>query len=819
VIHLNYASVQWSQESRQGTEGDVRPHLLFLLAMMITPFLVAAQEKTPVAASEPQLSGAVVDTSSAVIAGATVLVRSANGTDQKTTVSDTNGSFIISGLSAGNYRLVASSPGFETQEMPVTIGTTEAAAPLRISLAVRSVSTTMNVEGRADSLIGIADSATQGTVGATEIQDRPILRAGEILETVPGVIITQHAGGGKANQYFLRGFNLDHATDFAIFLDGMPLNLPSHAHGEGYSDMNTVIPELVERVDYEKGPYYADVGNYGSAGSAHLEFFKTLPQNFFQVEGGMYGYERAVFGASQKLGSGSLLYGGDVSHDDGPWVHPDDYLKFNGILTYSQGDEANGFSITARGYHGKWNSSDQIPGDATPLVGFFGALNPTDGGNSQRYSLQAEWHRQGTNSETKVMVYGFYYDLDLFSDFTYYLTDPAHGDQFEQKDNRWVLGLDAHHTIFSQWFGRKVGNTFGLQFRNDWVHNGLFQTENRVRVDKTDSDTGTTLPATTQEDRFTDAQVGFYWESRIQWAENFRTVAALRGDLGYVDVTSLVTSANSGTANKFLPSPKLGLIFGPWSKTEFYVQGGFSFHSNDARGATQTVEPVSADNPYPNTPSSRIPLLIPTKGAEIGVRTAVVSHLQNTVSLWYLRSASELQQDGDTGSTVASTSPSNRYGVEWANYYTPLEHVAFDFDIADSRAFFTTVDGDDAAPNSPGGKRVPEAVGLVVSSGITLRDYGRFSASLRLRAFGPRDLTSDGIYRSNATVLLNAEMGYGISRQWRVSAEFLNLLNRRDHDIDYAYAYQTTPTGSAAFGDVFHPVEPFQVRFGLRRTL
>ena len=360
---------------------------LLLFSILLVPGLLFCQGIT-------QLSGTVVDTSGAVIAGATVQVRSANGTVQITTQSDANGSFIISGLSAGNYRLVVSNPGFETKEIPVTIGTTEAPAPLRISLAVSSVSTTVNVQGREDSLIGIADSATQGTVGATEIQDRPILRSGEILETVPGVIITQHAGGGKANQYFLRGFNLDHGTDFAIFLDGMPLNLPSHAHGEGYADMNTVIPEFVERVNFEKGPYYADVGNYGSAGSAHLVFFKTLPQNFFQVEGGMYGYGRAVFGVSQKLGSGNLLYGGEAYHDDGPWKHPDDYYKFNGLLTYSQGGDANGFSITARGYHGKWNSSDQIADNAVPLVGFFGTLNPTDGGNSQRYSLQAEWHRQ-----------------------------------------------------------------------------------------------------------------------------------------------------------------------------------------------------------------------------------------------------------------------------------------------------------------------------------------------------------------------------------------------------------------------------------------
>ncbi len=791
---------------------------LFHYALVFTFFCSVPTLSAQEVAKPPQLSGTVVDSSGAAIAGATVQVRSENGTVLTTTRSDSNGSFTISGLSAGNYRLVVSRADFGTKELPVTIGTTETQSALRISLAVSAVSETINVQGREDDLVGLAESATQGTVGAKEIQDRPILRSGELLETVPGVIITQHAGGGKANQYFLRGFNLDHGTDFAVFTDDMPLNLPSHAHGEGYADMNTVIPEFVQTVNYEKGPYYADVGNYGSAGSAHLEFFKTLPQNFFEVDAGMYGYERGVFGVSQKLGSGSLLYGGEVSHDDGPWKYPDDYLKFNGILTYSQGDSANGFSITARGYHGKWNSSDQIAENAVPLVGFFGTLNPTDGGKSQRYSLQTEWHRERAKSRTKITLYGFYYDLDLFSDFTYYLTDPVHGDQFEQKDRRWVIGLDARHTIFSQWFGRKVENTFGLQVRNDWVHNGLFQTENRVRVDKTDSDTGTILPATTEADRFTDTQVGFYWENTIHWSDKFRTVAAVRGDVGHVDVTSLVTPANSGTATKALPSPKLSLIFGPWSKTEFYVQGGFGFHSNDARGATQSVEPVSADYPYPNTPASRIPLLIPTKGGEIGVRTTAASHLQSTLSLWYLRSDSELQQSGDTGGTVASKQPSNRYGVEWANYYTPLEHLAFDFDLAGSRAFFTSIDADDAAPDSPGGKRVPEAVGLVIASGLTLHDLKGFLGSLRLRYFGPRDLTSDGIYRSRSTALLNAGAGYQINKTWRVSVELLNLLNRRDHDIDYAYTSQITPTAPPAFTDVFHPVEPFQVRVGIHYT-
>jgi outer membrane receptor protein involved in Fe transport len=330
------------------------------------------------------------------------------------------------------------------------------------------------------------------------------------------------------------------------------------------------------------------------------------------------------------------------------------------------------------------------------------------------------------------------------------------------------------------------------------------------------------LPATTEADYFTDTQAGLYVENRVKWTDKFRSVLAMRGDLDYFDVTSLVTPANSGTSAALLPEPKMSLIFGPWAKTEFYAQGGFSFHSNDGRGATQSVQPVSADNPYPNTPVARIPGLVQTKGAEIGVRTLAVPNLQSTVSLWYLYSDSELQQDGDTGTTVASKEPSNRYGVEWANYYTPIKHLAFDFDLAESTARFTSADAADAAPISPGstilgpgGTRVPEAVGAVISSGITLHGLSGFSASLRLRYFGPRDLTSDGIYRSDATMLLNAEAGYQINKTWRIFAEFLNVLDSRGHDIDYAYTSRITPTATPVFTDVFHPVEPFQLRVGL----
>ncbi|MGA3071713.1 MAG: hypothetical protein ABSD43_16015, partial [Terracidiphilus sp.] len=383
-----------------------------------------------------------------------------------------------------------------------------------------------------------------------------------------------------------------------------------------------------------------------------------------------------------------------------------------------------------------------------------------------------------------------------------------------------------------------------------------------------DTATCPTLPASTSRDNFTDMIGSAFVENKIQWASRFRSVLALRGDeekfvvtsLAYPNLTNLSdgttaipNALNSGSAVKFLPSPKASLIFGPRASTEFYLQGGFSFHSNDGRGSTQKVEPVSPDYPYPGQIQPKISPLVEQKGGEIGARTTAIPHLQSTFELWYLHSNSELTQDGDTGGTLPSEQSSNRYGLEWANYYTPTEHLAFDADIADSRAQFTLVDPFDASYQvvnaplyvcttgaascptvsgnydgnvywqqaGPGGKLVPEAVKVVVSSGATLHDYKGFTSSLRLRYFGPRNLTSDGLYQSNQTVLLNGEIGYKLFKKWRVMAELLNMLDRKDADIDYAYVYQITPNAVAtppAFGRVTHPTEPFLARFSLGRS-
>jgi len=674
----------------------------------------------------------------------------------------------------------------------------------------------MVVKGRQDDLVGIANSATQGSIGSDELSYRPLLRTGEILETVPGLIITQHAGGGKANQYFTRGFNLDHGTDFATDVDGMGVNLPSHAHGQGYADLNIVIPELIDRLDYEKGPYYAANGDFSTVGAAHIVYADSLPADILKVEGGTDHYERVLYAGSTQVGSGNLLEGFEVYHEDGPWVVPDDYTRYNGVLKYSQGNSALGYSVMAMADHGVWNSTDQVSASAVASgqIPFYGSQSPTDGGYSQRYSIQAEWHSQDADSATQIMAYAFHYDLNLFSNFTYYLASPD-GDQFEQDDNRNVAGLKANHTLNGQIMGHKMETTLGTEDQMSWIDLGLYQTVDQVRTNKVDYN-GNLIPATTKVDAVNELSGNLYLDNRIWWTDKFRTDFGLREDVYNIDVRDL-DPANSGNRTDALASPKLSLDYDPWPKTEFYLQGGYGFHSNDARADTATV------NPDYSIVGTHLPVLVPARGAEIGVRTSAVDKLQSTLSLWYLHNDSELYFNGidaDSGETTASQQSTHRYGIEWSNFYTPIPELTFDFDYADSWAYFNepTTAAEDL---TPGGTLVDEAISQSLSGGVTVKVTGGWDATLRLRYFGPRPLVSDGSVKSDSTTIVNLGVGYRINRIWRLTADVLNLLDRRDHDIDYYYQSRNSPAPGAPSPDEdhFHPVEPIEFRLGFEAKL
>ena len=647
------------------------------------------------------------------------------------------------------------------------------------------------VSGRADSLVGFADSASEGFVGSDHLEFRPLLRPAEVLETVPGLLATQHSGSGKANQYYSRGFNLDHGTDFATSVDGIPVNLPTHAHGQGYTDLNFLIPELVQSVHYRKGPYYADVGDFGSAGAAELGYVERLDRSLTSITGGSFGYERFLTAGSPAMAGGNLLYAFEAAHDDGPWVHPQDYQKVNGLLRFTRQVGDNEFHLTASAYSGRWNSTDQIPLRAVGILegGRFGAVDPTDGGDSHRFSLSGSWERDTDSGHTEVEVYGVYYDLDLFSNFTYFLKDPVRGDQFEQRDQRGFGGLKAHHTLRHEILGRDAEFTAGLQVRGDLISNGINHTEARQFL------------SLTREDRVGQVSVSPYVEQKTHWTDWLRSTAGVRGDLDHFDVTSNL-AANSGSVDRALVSPKASLAFGPWAATEFYVSGGLGFHSNDGRGATTHVDPRD-----PTVPLNPVNPLVRTYGAEVGVRTTAVQGLQSTVSLWWLDLDSELVFSGDAGDTEVSR-PSRRYGIEFANYYAANPWITVDADFSVSHARFRTWD--------PVGQSIPGSVETVLAAGVSVHDpnpeRGVF-ASIRVRYFGPRPLVEDDSVRSHETLLLNAEIGYRFNRTWSLAVAAFNLLNRHDSDIDYLYASRLPGEAAGGVTDLhFHPVEPLGVR-------
>ena len=419
----------------------------------------------------------------------------------------------------------------------------------------------IDVTGRVENLIGIADTASEGDTSAEEIQYRPFARAGEVMETVPGLIITQHDGGGKANQYFLRGFNLDHGTDLATSLDGVPLNMPSHVHGQGYTDTNWLIPEIVKDVHFEKGPFSPEYGDFANAGNVEIENQTQLPKNILTAELGTLGYERLLAAASHKMGEGKLLYALETSHYDGAWDVPDNYRKMNGIVRFSEGDESSlagsGYSVSAQSYYGQWVGSEQVPERAVEggLIGRYGNLDPSDGGLTHRNSIYGEWHRRSEDSATQVNAFLVNYALNLYSDFTYFI-DQTNGDQIQQTETRYMGGVDAKHTLFGQIGSSAFDNTIGAQYRQDQVSEDLNHTTARVDV------------SGVRSDRVKQQNLAIWYENKTSWSPHFRSVIGARVD-NFIFNDASDNAGNSGAQSASAFSPKFNFIFGPFGKTEF----------------------------------------------------------------------------------------------------------------------------------------------------------------------------------------------------------------------------------------------------------
>jgi len=640
----------------------------------------------------------------------------------------------------------------------------------------------VEVRARADDLVGVASSATEGATGRQDLDRRPLLRPAELVETVPGVIATQHSGDGKANQYFLRGFNLDHGTDFSIWVDGVPVNMPSHGHGQGYADLNFLIPELVDSVRYRKGPYYADKGDFSAAGGVDMQLTDVLPEPLIQVTGGTFNYGRALAAGTREIGTNRVTAAIDLSHNDGPWERGENYDGVKAMLHMHHGDGANGFSLSAAGYDASWLSSDQVPRRAVDsgLIGSFGLIDPSDRGKTSRYSFSGEMRRGGDDAYTKLTGYLLSYNLSLFSNFTYFLDNPKGGDQFEQMDDRRIAGFEATHTWLRSWGSRPTETSVGIQARGDDIDNGLFRSQDAHRT------------ATVRTDQIRQLTGGVYAESLVHWSDKVRPRLGLRADFYSADVESNL-AANSGSASDVLLSPKLSVAFGPWKKTEIYVNAGSGFHSNDARGATIRVDPVTGE------PAERVQPLVRAKGADLGFRTTAVPGLQATLTFFLLELDSELLFAGDGGSTKASR-PSRRQGIEWTSFYQISDSVTADLDVTLAEARFTD--------DGPAGDRIPGALGRTVAAGLSFGEDRKIFGSLRWRYFGDAALIEDNSVRARSSSLLNGRIGYAFPTGVRLELDAFNLLDTKSSDVQYFYASRLPGEPEGGVEDIhFHPME------------
>lgn len=651
------------------------------------------------------------------------------------------------------------------------------------------------IEGRRVNLVGSSQSAAEGIVGKAEILQRPMLRTGEILETVPGLVVTQHSGTGKANQYFLRGFNLDHGTDFSTSIDGMPINMRTHGHGQGYTDLNFLIEESIDHIAYKKGPYYADVGDFSGAGSAQIETSNRVEQGFVEFTVGEDNYREITAIDSFEGNDSDWLYALNLNTYDGPWTDIEEDLSKKSILLKNSRSTENGdWNISLMLYDNNWNSADQIPQRAVTqgIIDELGSLDTTVGGESSRYSLNVQWE----NDKLQANVYAISYDLNLWSNFTYFLDDEVNGDQFEQVDQRSIYGGSFKYLEQSELAGKPINHETGLEVRYDDIDEvGLYKSLQRQRL------------GAIRSDAVDELSVGLFYENTIAWTSNLRSVVGLRYDYYDFDVNGLVTTnvnnvnltANEGSADDDIFSAKGSLIYSVSDEWETYISVGQGFHSNDARGTTVNIDPSDGSSIESVDP------LVRSFGYELGIRGFVSEKLNTSFSVWSLDLDSELLFVGDAGNTEPNGA-TQRYGFEMTAYYRLDDTWSLDLEYAYTDAKFSDV------PVGQG-HEVPGAIEQVLQAGVSANFDNGWFTSARLRYFGERPLNESGNIRSDSSTLANFRLGYR-HNNWTLKADILNAFDSNDHDIDYYYGSRlaSEPSGLETEDLHYHVLEPRTIR-------
>ena len=650
----------------------------------------------------------------------------------------------------------------------------------------------VTVTGRKKVLVGEARSASEGVISQVDIYKRPVQRPGDILEAVPGLIVTQHSGSGKSNQLYLRGFNLDHGTDFATWIDGMPVNMRSHGHGQGYTDINFLMPEIIEEMSFVKGPYHSEIGDFSSAGGVHIQTIDQLDKKSIKIGLGENGFNRILAMGSKKIESEVITGALELQGYDGPWIDiTEDVNKVNGFFKFARNNELGKRSITAMIYDNEWNSADQIPSRAISegIIDDFGSLDKTLGGSTRRMSVSSEYSHDHKTNKVVWRSYIIGYELDLWSNFTYLLDDPVGGDQFKQKDKRTIFGGSYENL----WVGNTESFTehrFGIDFRHDAVDEvGLYRSRERE------------IMGPIREDQVDESSISSFYEMSFDLRSSWRAVLGIRADAFKFKVNSKDYNLTDDDSD-FILSPKASIAYAFSDNNEMYFSYGNGFHSNDARGVITFADPITGEKLSPADP------LVKSTGFEWGIKALINEQLNTSLAVWSLELDSELLFVGDAGNTEANR-PSKRWGIEFNNLWSINEIWSLEADFAYSNAKF---DDEDLENRS-----VPGSL-KNVASGILSAEYpSGFFASFSFRYFGEVPLIEDGSIKSEGSTYANLALGW-LMDDWQVQLDILNIFDSNDHDIDYFYASRLAGEPANGYEDIhYHIFEPRQIRFYLSK--
>jgi len=674
----------------------------------------------------------------APLSGATVIISNNKGDN-----TNAFGKFSINSINAGQYELVISHISYKTEIIPV-----EVKEGLVSTVAISMKKTGLDL---AEVRVNGKKNSSLNTIGSVDIMLRPVNTSQDVLRIVPGLFIAQHAGGGKAEQIFLRGYDIDHGTDINVSVDGMPVNMVSHAHGQGYADLHFLIPETVEKVNFDKGPYFTNKGNLATAGYAEFHTKEFLKNNFIKLEGGEFNTQGAVgmlkiFNKENDKSRQQFYVASEYFKSDGYFDSPQDFHRFNLMGKYNAwfGNQSQ-LTITASTFDSKWNASGQIPDRAVQsgMINRFGSIDNSEGGNTSRTNINVRFARQWKNNwKTTNQLYFINYHFDLFSNFTFFLKDSINGDEINQRETRNIYGYNTSAT--KTWLlGNKNANTeFGAGFRYDDIMGiELSRAIKRQFIEAL------------QKGDVKEGNAYLFWNQNLELNDKFSVNGGLRFDLfrfAYRDLLAGETDFRHQQRN--ILSPKLNFVYTPSSTVKIYFNNGIGFHSNDTR--------VILDN-------SAKDILPKVYGTDLGIILKPIKNLILKTALWHFYSEQEFVYVGDEG-IVEPGGKTKRMGIDISARYQFTSWLYADLDLNYTKArSINAAKGEDYIPLAPAFTSI---------GGLSAKMKNGFSGSLRYRFMDHRPANEFNSVKAQGYFITDMLFAYSLKKiEFTISAE--NVFN------------------------------------------